>query len=94
MELGGSDAYIILYDADLEQASDMATFDVYVKQTDKPASLRKRFVVLDIIYDEFLALFTKKMKVAKWANQQMKILTMVLWLEQTYVMNFTTVLKL
>jgi acyl-CoA reductase-like NAD-dependent aldehyde dehydrogenase len=93
MELGGSDAYIILYDADLEQASDMATLDVYVKQRTN-LHLRKRFVVLDIIYDEFLALFTKKMKVAKWANQQMKILTMVLWLEQTYVMNFTTVLKL
>jgi hypothetical protein len=66
----------------------MATLDVY-KTTDKPASLRKRFV-LDIIYDEFLALFTKKNESGKkWANQQMKILTMVLWLEQTYVMNFT-----
>jgi succinate-semialdehyde dehydrogenase/glutarate-semialdehyde dehydrogenase len=64
MELGGSDAYIILDDADLEQASDMATFG-RLQNNGQTCIAAKRFVVLDIIYDEFLALFTKKMKAAK-----------------------------
>jgi succinate-semialdehyde dehydrogenase/glutarate-semialdehyde dehydrogenase len=56
--------------------------DVY-KTTDKPIAAKKVCCTY-IIYDEFLALFTKKNESGKkWANQQMKILTMVLWLEQT-----------
>jgi succinate-semialdehyde dehydrogenase/glutarate-semialdehyde dehydrogenase len=64
MELGGSDAYIILDDADLEQAADMATFG-RLQNNGQTCIAAKRFVVLDIIYDEFLALFTEKMKAAK-----------------------------
>lgn len=64
MELGGSDAYIILDDADLEQATDLATFG-RLQNNGQTCIAAKRFVILDIIYDEFLVLFTKKMKAAK-----------------------------
>jgi hypothetical protein len=40
MELGGSDAYIILDDVDLEEATDLATLDDY-KTMDKPVLLLK-----------------------------------------------------
>jgi hypothetical protein len=39
MELGGSDAYIILDDVDLEEATDLATLDY--KTMDKPVLLLK-----------------------------------------------------
>jgi succinate-semialdehyde dehydrogenase/glutarate-semialdehyde dehydrogenase len=64
MELGGSDAYIILDDADLEQATDLATFG-RLQNNGQTCIAAKRFVVLDTIYDEFLTLFIKKMKAAK-----------------------------
>ncbi|MEZ7500189.1 NAD-dependent succinate-semialdehyde dehydrogenase [Flavobacterium sp. Arc3] len=64
MELGGSDAYIILDDVDLEEATDLATLG-RLQNNGQTCIAAKRFVVLDEIYDEFLALFTKKMKAAK-----------------------------
>jgi succinate-semialdehyde dehydrogenase/glutarate-semialdehyde dehydrogenase len=64
MELGGSDAYIILDDADLEQATDLATFG-RLQNNGQTCIAAKRFVVLDTIYNDFLTLFTKKMKAAK-----------------------------
>ncbi|MBC7418804.1 MAG: NAD-dependent succinate-semialdehyde dehydrogenase, partial [Pedobacter sp.] len=64
MELGGSDAYIILDDADIEKATDLATLG-RLQNNGQTCIAAKRFVVLDTIYDEFLALFSKKMKAAK-----------------------------
>ncbi|MGY0407096.1 MAG: NAD-dependent succinate-semialdehyde dehydrogenase, partial [Polaribacter sp.] len=64
LELGGSDAYVILEDADLEQATDLATLG-RLQNSGQTCVAAKRFVVLDAIYDEFLALYTKKMKAAK-----------------------------
>ncbi|WP_445733855.1 NAD-dependent succinate-semialdehyde dehydrogenase [Mariniflexile sp.] len=64
MELGGSDAYIILEDADLETATDLATFG-RLQNNGQTCIAAKRFVVLDAIYDAFLELFTTKMKKAK-----------------------------
>lgn len=64
MELGGSDAYIILEDADLEEATDLATFG-RLQNNGQTCIAAKRFVVLDEIYDDFLSLFTKKMKEKK-----------------------------
>jgi succinate-semialdehyde dehydrogenase/glutarate-semialdehyde dehydrogenase len=64
MELGGSDAYIILDDANLEEATALATLG-RLQNNGQTCIAAKRFVVLDTIYDEFLALFTKKMKAAK-----------------------------
>jgi succinate-semialdehyde dehydrogenase/glutarate-semialdehyde dehydrogenase len=64
MELGGSDAYIILDDADMEEATDLATFG-RLQNNGQTCIAAKRFVVLDTIYNDFLTLFTKKMKAAK-----------------------------
>ncbi|WP_405606268.1 NAD-dependent succinate-semialdehyde dehydrogenase [Polaribacter sp. Asnod1-A03] len=64
LELGGSDAYIILEDADLEKATDLATFG-RLQNNGQTCIAAKRFIVLEDIYDDFLTLFTKKMKEAK-----------------------------
>jgi len=64
MELGGSDAYIILEDVDLEKATDLATLG-RLQNNGQTCIAAKRFIVLDAIYDDFVALFTKKMKAAK-----------------------------
>lgn len=64
LELGGSDAYIILDDANIEDAAEMATIG-RLQNNGQTCVAAKRFVVLDAIYDEFLDVFTKKMKAAK-----------------------------
>jgi succinate-semialdehyde dehydrogenase/glutarate-semialdehyde dehydrogenase len=64
MELGGSDAYIILDDVDLEKATDLATLG-RLQNNGQTCIAAKRFIVLDAIYEDFVALFTKKMKAAK-----------------------------
>ncbi|WP_165732970.1 NAD-dependent succinate-semialdehyde dehydrogenase [Polaribacter sp. 20A6] len=64
LELGGSDAYIVLEDVDLEKATDMATFG-RLQNNGQTCIAAKRFIVLEEIYDDFLKLFTKKMKAAK-----------------------------
>ncbi|SEA52754.1 succinate-semialdehyde dehydrogenase / glutarate-semialdehyde dehydrogenase [Flavobacterium gillisiae] len=64
MELGGSDAYIILDDVDLEKATDLATLG-RLQNNGQTCIAAKRFIVHDAIYDDFLALFTTKMKAAK-----------------------------
>lgn len=67
MELGGSDAYIILDDVDLEEATDLATLG-RLQNNGQTCIAAKRFIVHDAIYDAFLALFTKKMKAAKMGD--------------------------
>ena len=64
MELGGSDAYIILEDTNLEEVTDLATLG-RLQNNGQTCIASKRFVVLDAIYDKFLLLYTQKMKAAK-----------------------------
>lgn len=64
MELGGSDAYIILDDVNMEEALELATYG-RLKNTGQTCIAAKRLIVLDSIYDEFLKKYTKKMKAAK-----------------------------
>ena len=64
MELGGSDAYIVLEDANLEEATDLATLG-RLQNNGQTCIAAKRFVVLDEIYDSFLLLYTQKMKAAR-----------------------------
>jgi succinate-semialdehyde dehydrogenase/glutarate-semialdehyde dehydrogenase len=52
MELGGSDAYIILDDVDLEEATDLATFG-RLQNNGQTCIAAKRFIVHDAIYDAF-----------------------------------------
>jgi len=60
LELGGSDAYIILEDADLEQATKQCTFSRLLNSGQSCIGA-KRFIVVDAVYDSFLDLFTKEM---------------------------------
>lgn len=64
MELGGSDAYIILEDADLEEATDLAVFG-RLQNNGQTCIAAKRFVVVKAIYDDFLEKFTEKMQSKK-----------------------------
>ena len=67
MELGGSDAYLILEDADLEEATSLATLG-RLQNNGQTCIAAKRFIVLDGIYDKFLELFSKKMEAAKMGD--------------------------
>lgn len=69
MELGGSDAYIILEDADLEMATDLALLG-RLQNNGQTCIAAKRFVVVDQIYDAFLDRYTEKMRVAKMGDPQ------------------------
>lgn len=63
MELGGSDAYLILDDADLEEATTLSTFG-RLQNNGQTCIAAKRFIVLDAVYEKFLDLFGKKMEAA------------------------------
>lgn len=63
LELGGSDAYLILDDADLEQAASVCTKSRLLN-TGQSCIGAKRFIVLESVYDEFLQRFKQKMAAA------------------------------
>ncbi|WP_434036032.1 NAD-dependent succinate-semialdehyde dehydrogenase [Formosa sp. 4Alg 33] len=64
LELGGNDAYIVLDDADLEEATDLATLG-RLQNNGQTCIAAKRIIVLDKIYDAFLKLYKEKMEAAK-----------------------------
>jgi succinate-semialdehyde dehydrogenase/glutarate-semialdehyde dehydrogenase len=57
MELGGSDAFIVLDDADMDQAIPWAVWG-RMYNGGQTCCAAKRFIVLDAVADEFLAKFT------------------------------------
>ncbi len=61
MELGGSDPFIILSDADLRIASDTAV-KARILNAGQSCIAAKRFIVCQDIVDEFVSLFISKMK--------------------------------
>ncbi|MEP3836510.1 MAG: NAD-dependent succinate-semialdehyde dehydrogenase [Algibacter sp.] len=67
LELGGSDAYVVLDDADLEIATELATYG-RLQNNGQTCIAAKRIIVLDAIYNDFLKLFTEKMKAAKMGD--------------------------
>lgn len=67
MELGGSDPYLILDDADLEQAATLATFG-RLQNNGQTCIAAKRFIVLDTVYEKFLELLREKMEAAKMGD--------------------------
>lgn len=64
LELGGSDAYLILKDADLELAAQSCATSRLIN-AGQSCIAAKRFIVVEDVYDEFLKLFTEQMKARK-----------------------------
>ncbi|MFT7433076.1 MAG: succinate-semialdehyde dehydrogenase/glutarate-semialdehyde dehydrogenase [Alphaproteobacteria bacterium] len=67
LELGGSDAYLILKDAELEYAAETCVKSRLIN-AGQSCIAAKRFIVAEEVYDEFLELFTQKMKAIKVGN--------------------------
>ncbi len=61
MELGGSDAFIVLEDADMEHTIKWAVWG-RMYNTGQTCCAAKRFIVVDALADEFLAKFTAALK--------------------------------
>lgn len=64
LELGGSDAFIILEDADIEKAVDWAVVG-RINNNGECCIASKRFIAVEAIADEFLKKFTEKMSKLK-----------------------------
>jgi succinate-semialdehyde dehydrogenase/glutarate-semialdehyde dehydrogenase len=67
MELGGSDPYIILEDADLEFAADTCVTSRLINGG-QSCIAAKRFIVVERVYDEFEKLFIENMKLKRMGN--------------------------
>ncbi len=67
LELGGSDAYVILEDADLDEAVE-ACVTSRLLNSGQSCIGAKRFIVVEKIYDDFLKKFKNKMKTKKMGD--------------------------
>jgi succinate-semialdehyde dehydrogenase/glutarate-semialdehyde dehydrogenase len=61
LEMGGSDPFILLATQDLDEAVEAAT-NARLDNTGQSCNAAKRFIVVDELYDDFLAKFTEKME--------------------------------
>lgn len=67
LELGGSDPYIILGDADLEQAADICAASRLINNG-QSCIAAKRFIVVSTVAKKFLAHFTERMAARKFGD--------------------------
>src|SRR5262245_48282482 len=61
LEMGGSDPFIVLATQNLDEVVDAAV-KARLDNTGQSCNAAKRFIVVDELYDDFLAKFTEKMK--------------------------------
>ncbi|HET9591835.1 MAG TPA: NAD-dependent succinate-semialdehyde dehydrogenase, partial [Solirubrobacterales bacterium] len=64
LELGGSDPFILLGTDDLDEAVTAAA-EARLDNTGQSCNAAKRFIVVDELYDDFLAKFREKLEAAK-----------------------------
>lgn len=74
MELGGNDPFIVLADADVEQAADLALV-AKMFNSGEVCTGAKRFIIAEEVYDQFMSLFIPKMA-AMQAGDPMDMTTM------------------
>ncbi|MFW5725319.1 MAG: NAD-dependent succinate-semialdehyde dehydrogenase [Bacteroidota bacterium] len=67
LELGGSDPYIVLEDADLEKAAETCATSRLIN-AGQSCIAAKRFIVVDAVYEKFEQLFTEIMKDKKMGD--------------------------
>jgi succinate-semialdehyde dehydrogenase/glutarate-semialdehyde dehydrogenase len=75
MELGGSDAFIVLDDADLEKAATIAT-QSRMLNAGQACICAKRFIVTEKVGDAFVELFTQKIKSLQQGNPMQRGINM------------------
>jgi succinate-semialdehyde dehydrogenase/glutarate-semialdehyde dehydrogenase len=64
LELGGSDYFIVLADADLEQAAEVGVKSRF-QNTGQSCIAAKRFIIEDAVYDRYVELFVQKTRALK-----------------------------
>ncbi len=67
LELGGSDPYIVLEDADIDKAAEVCV-QGRINNAGQTCVAAKRFIVLDSVYDEFKEKYVEGMKAVKTGN--------------------------